>query len=91
MELTLILMAKIEYTPLNLPKALVEELKIWRLAFCSAYGKTVSYGEMIRGMLDSLEDSDPAVVDELGIILAKHPELEEKMVVYRSIAGQDAE
>ena len=25
-------MAKIEYTPLNLPKALVEELKIWRLA-----------------------------------------------------------
>jgi hypothetical protein len=46
---------------------------------------------MIRGMLDSLEDSDPAVVDELGIILAKHPELEEKMVVYRSIAGQDAE
>ena len=91
MELTLILMAKIEYTPLNLPKALVEELKIWRLAFCSAYGKTVSYGEMIRGMLDSLEDSDPAVVDELGTILSKHPELEEKMAVYRSIAGQDAE
>ena len=91
MELTLILMAKIEYTPLNLPKALVEELKIWRLAFCSAYGKTVSYGEMIRGRLDSLEDSDPAVVDELENILAKHPELEEKMVVYRSIAGQDAE
>ena len=83
-------MAKIEYTPLNLPKTLVEELKVWRLAFCAAYGKTVSYGEMIRGMLDSLEESDPAVVDELGIILAKHPELEEKMVVYRSIAGQDS-
>ena len=83
-------MAKIEYTPLNLPKALVEELKIWRLAFCSAYGKTVSYGEMIRGMLDSLEDSDPAVVDELGSILAKHPELEDKMMVYRSITGQDS-
>ena len=83
-------MAKIEYTPLNLPKTLVEELKVWRLAFCAAYGKTVSYGEMIRGMLDSLEDSDPAVVDELGSILAKHPELEDKMMVYRSIAGQDS-
>lgn len=34
------LMAKIEYTPLNLPKSLVEELKVWRLAFCSAYGKS---------------------------------------------------
>ena len=49
-------MAKIEYTPLNLPKALVEELKIWRLAFCASYGRTVSYGEMIRSMLDSMED-----------------------------------
>lgn len=30
-------MAKIEYTPLNLPKALVEELKVWRMAFCACY------------------------------------------------------
>ena len=84
-------MAKIEYTPLNLPKTLVEELKVWRLAFCAAYGKTVSYGEMIRGMLDSLEDSDPAVVDELETILKKHPELEDKMVVYRNMPGEDAQ
>lgn len=83
-------MAKIEYTPLNLPKTLVEELKVWRLAFCAAYGKTVSYGEMIRGMLDSLEDSDPGVVDELDRILTKHPELYDKMAVYRNLPGQDA-
>lgn len=30
-------MTKIEYTPLNLPKTLVEELKVWRLAFCASY------------------------------------------------------
>ena len=84
-------MAKIEYTPLNLPKTLVEELKIWRLAFCAAYGKTVSYGEMIRSMIDSLDESDRNVVDELDNILSKHPELEEKMVVYRSLPGQDEE
>lgn len=84
-------MAKIEYTPLNLPKTLVEELKIWRLAFCSAYGRTVSYGEMIRSMLDSMEDSDPGVLDELGRIIEKHPELEEKMAVYRNTPGQEAE
>lgn len=84
-------MAKVEYTPLNLPKALVEELRVWRLAFCSAYGRTVSYGEMIRGMLDSLEDSDPGVVDELGRILEKHPELQDKMAVYTNAAGREAE
>ena len=83
-------MAKIEYTPLNLPKTLVEELKIWRLAYCASYGRTVSYGEMIRSMLDSMEDSDPGVLDELGRILEKHPELNEKMAAYRNLPGQEA-
>lgn len=72
-------MAKNGYTTLNLPQALVEELKVWRMAYNAAYGKTVSYAEMIRGMLDSLEDSDPGVVAELEEILKKHPELQDKM------------
>ena len=82
-------MAKIEYTPLNLPKALVEEMKVWKMAFTAAYGRTVSYGEMIRGMLDSLEDSDPGVVEELDLIIKKHPELESKMAEYRSFPGEE--
>ena len=82
-------MSKIEYTPLNLPKTLVEELKVWRLAFSAAYGKTVSYGEMIRGMLDSLEDSDPAVVEELDAIVSRHPELATKRAQYHSFPGED--
>ena len=83
-------MAKIEYTPLNLPKALVEELKIWRMAFNNAYGKTVSYGEMLRGMLDSLEQTEPGVVDELNSIMEKHPDLMEKMANYRNLCGEEA-
>lgn len=58
-------------------------------AFCASYGKTVSYGEMIRSMLDSMEESDPGVLDELGRILEKHPELYEKMAVYRNLPGQE--
>ena len=76
-------MPSIGYTPLNLPKTLVDELKIWRLAFSAAYGRTISYAEMIRGMLDSLEDFDPGVVEELDTILRDHPEFEEIMAVYR--------
>ena len=83
-------MTKIEYAPLNLPKPLVEELKVWKMAFAAAYGRQVSYGEMIRGMLDSLEDSDPGVVEELDRIVEKHPELQSKLSNYRSLAGQDA-
>lgn len=82
-------MAKVDYTPLNLPKSLVEELKVWRMAFCACYGKTVSYGEMIRGMLDSLEDSDPGVVEELSRMVKKHPQLQEKLGNYRTPVGTE--
>lgn len=81
-------MTKIEYAPLNLPKPLVEELKVWKMAFAAAYGRQVSYGEMIRGMLDSLEDSDPGVVEELDRIVEKHPELQSKLSNYRRDAGE---
>lgn len=83
-------MTKIEYTPLNLPKALVEELKVWRMAFSACAAKPVSYAEMIRGMLDSLEDTEPDVVEELDQIVKKHPELLDKLSNYRSLVGQDA-
>ena len=68
-------MTKISYTTLNLPTPLVEELKLWRVAFNAAYGKNVSYGFMIRSMLDCLEDTEPAVTEEMDRMLEKHPEL----------------
>lgn len=72
-------MAKNGYTTLNLPTSLVEELKIWRMAYCSAYGRTVSYSEMLRGMLDTLNKFEPGVVEELERIIEKHPDLGEKV------------
>ena len=83
-------MAKNGYTTLNLPTSLVEELRVWQMAFNNAYGKNVTYGEMIRGMLNSLEDSEPGVVEELEAIIRKHPELMDKMSNYRSMGGQEA-
>ena len=75
-------MAKNGYTTLNLPTALVEELKVWRMAFNTSYGKTVSYAEMLRGMLDSLETTEPGVCEELQRIVELHPELGEKIGKY---------
>lgn len=84
-------MSKFEYVPLYLPKPLVEEMEIWRQAYCAAYNRTLSYGEMIRGMIDCLSETEPAVVDEMEAILDRNPELEKKMYVYRSNPGEDAE
>lgn len=83
-------MTKIEYTSLNLPKALVEELKIWRMAFCASYGRSVSYGEMIRGMLDCLAEIEPNVVEERDRLVQRNPSLLEKMRNYYGPADEEA-
>lgn len=84
-------MAKNGYKTLNLPAILVDELRVWQMAFNNAYGRQVSYGEMIRGMLDSLEDSEPGVVEELDLIVKKHPELLEKLANYRGAEDEKTE
>lgn len=81
-------MAKNGYTTLNLPTALVEELKVWKMAFSASYGRPMSYGEMLRGMLDSLEDTEPGVVAELDDIMKKHPELMKRMANYQCDAQE---
>jgi len=66
------------FTSINLPVELVEELKVWRIAYSSCYGHSVTYAEMIRGMLDSLEEIEPGVVAEMDRMMAKNPELASK-------------
>ena len=68
-------MAKNGYTTLNLPTSLVEVLKVWRMAFGNAYGRQVTYAEIIRVMLGSLESCEPSVVSELKRLVKVHPEL----------------
>lgn len=75
-------MPKIKYTPINLPTDLVEELKVWRMAFTASYCKPITYAQMIRGMLDSLEASEPGVCDELDRLVERHPELMERLSKY---------
>ena len=82
-------MAKNGYKTLNLPAALVDELGVWKMAFEAAYGKPDTYGEMIKGMLDSIKDTKPEVVDEIGIIINKHPELLAKLGVYRELLEEN--
>lgn len=84
-------MAKNGYKTLNLPAALVDELGVWKMAFEASYGKPVTYGEIIRGMIDSLEDTEPGVVVELNWIIKRHPELVDRLANYRGAEDEKAE
>lgn len=76
-------MAKNGYTTLNLPNDLVEELKVWRMAFNLCYGRTVSYAEMICSMIDSLDQTEPDVISAMEILIKRHPDLLSKLGKYR--------
>lgn len=82
-------MGKNSYQALNLPAALVEELKVWRQAYILAYGRTVSYGEMIRGLLDGLDTMEPDVVSYMDLLIKGHPELAEKIGRYKGIESEE--
>ena len=82
-------MRKKTYSSFNLPTDLVEELKIWRQAFMIANGRTVSYGEMIRSMLDSLDDSEPDVTKAMDMIIISHPELAVKVGKNKGIKSEE--
>ena len=71
-------MSKTDSASITLPKSLIEELEIWKMAFGATYGNAVSYAEMILQMLGSMNVSNPAVVQELNTILKANPELKEK-------------
>lgn len=70
---------KIKYSGLNLPETLVEELKIWKMAYALAYGRTISYAEMIRKMIDIIPEHDPAVKESVSRLLEMNPELAAKI------------
>ena len=80
---------KKEYKSINLPADLVEEIKIWRQAFMIARGQTVSYGEMIREMLDNLETVSPDVVKAMKMQVEQHPDLAKKVGKYRGSESED--
>lgn len=82
-------MAKKTYTSFNLPTELVEELKIWRQAYMIAAGRTVSYGEMIRGWIDAIDDNEPDVTKAIDLLVENRPELMEKIGKYKGLDSDE--
>ena len=60
---------KKQYTPLNLPKRLVERLRILRAAYNVTYFANVSYEDIIEGMIADLETHDPNLFKTYSILL----------------------
>ena len=70
---------KIKYMGINLPDSLVEELKVWKMAYSLSSGRNVSYAEMVQDMLGSLKVGNPSVVEAMDHLIQANPELKTKL------------
>ena len=84
-------MAKKSFKSFNLPADLVDELKIWRQAYMIAAGRTVSYGEMIRGWIDGIDSNEPDVTKAMDMLVENHPEFMEMIGKYKGIESEEQE
>lgn len=76
-------MAK-KFASIRVSEELAEELRIWKMAFERSYNRgSLTYEFMLRSMLDSLEDTEPAVVEELGRMAEEDPTLLERMYKHK--------
>lgn len=71
-------MARKEYTQVSFSTDLVEELRLWRMAFSNCAAKPVSFAEMIREMLDLLKKEKPDVYEEFERIVSKRADIVNK-------------
>ncbi len=82
-------MANKPFKYFNLQADLVDELKIWRQAYMISAGRTVSYGEMIRGWIDGIENNEPDVIKAMDMLIENRPELLEKIGKYRGLESDE--
>ena len=82
-------MQNVSFKSMRFPADLVEELKVWRQAYMIAYGRTVSYAEMIRSWLDGLDETEPDVMRAMDMMLERHPELAKTVGRYRGIESEE--
>lgn len=62
----------VKYGSLSLPRETLEDLKLWRQAFCVVRGSNVSFVGMVGEMLEGLRLSNPGVSAEYERIKEIH-------------------
>lgn len=65
-----------EYSALRLPKALIDKLRFWKQAASMSASRPVSYAELIQGMLDCLDETDPDITAKMDLLIKSNPEIE---------------
>lgn len=70
---------KITFKSIRVPEPLMEEMKVLKSAYEECYGKKMTFEDVIRKMMSSIEDGDPAVWEMFCTIQSSREEMQEKI------------
>ena len=70
---------KITFKSIRVPESLMEDIKVLKSAYEECYGKKMTFEDVIRKMMASIEDGDPAVWEMYSTIQSSREEMQERI------------
>ena len=70
---------KMTFKAIRVPESLMEDMKVLKSAYEECYGKKMTFEDVLRQMIASIEDGDPAVYKMYCTILSSRQEMQEKI------------
>ena len=76
---------KMTFKAIRVPEALMEDMKILKTAYEESYGKKMTFEEVLRQMIASVETGDPNVYEIFCTIQSSRVEMQEKIKALRQM------
>lgn len=73
------------FKAIRVPEALMEDIKVLKSAYEECYGKKMTYEDVLRQMMASIEDGDPAVYEMYCAMQTSRQEMQEKIKALKQL------
>ena len=70
---------KMTFKAIRVPELLMEDMKVLKSAFEESYGKKMTFEDVLRQMIASIEDGDPSVYEIYCTMQNSRQEMQEKI------------
>ncbi len=70
---------KMTFKAIRVPESLMEDMKVLKRAFEESYGKKMTFEDVLRQMIASIEDDDPSVYEIYCTMQNSRQEMQEKI------------
>ena len=84
-QISAIMNEKMTFKAIRVPESLMEDIKILKSAYEESYGKKMTFEEVLRQMMASIEDGDPAVYEIYCTMQSSRQEMQERIKALKQL------